>query len=585
MSENHHLVLVQAFIAQLYQSGVRDVCISPGSRSTPLTMAFVRHGGFSLWSVLDERSSGFFAVGLARSKQQPVVLVCTSGTATGNYLPAVMEAHNARLALLVVTADRPPELYDTGANQTVYQQNLYGPFVKWYHQMPVPEAKQDLMRHAVTVAARAAAIASSPVPGPVHVNWPFREPLIIPEEPFELPSAGEAGSSVRVWSGTSKLQSDTVAALRSLLTQHQRGMILCGPGLDMQAVASVVRFAEAYGWPVLADPLSQLRAGEHNKTNIIETYDILMRTAWFQKQAKPEVIVRFGAAMTSKVLGQFLATHSDVRQVVVDEGQVWVDPSFTATDVVRVSPQVFCEQLGDVEDTTLGEQRWLLWWQRANGAARVALDKAAARSDWYEGQIVPELLSTLPEDTNIFVGNSMPIRDFDSLMSVTLKRLRLFANRGVSGIDGVVSSALGVAAASKHLTVLVIGDVSFYHDLNALLVAKRNHLNLLVFVVNNDGGGIFTFLPQAEYTDTFAHFRTAHGMEFSGAESLYGAKYTQVRDWQQFRQAVNQLVLQDGLRIIELTFDPAENRTHHQYLFEAIAESAKLEKLEGMQWK
>ncbi|QQE77162.1 2-succinyl-5-enolpyruvyl-6-hydroxy-3-cyclohexene-1-carboxylic-acid synthase [Alicyclobacillus sp. SO9] len=583
MAENEHLALVGAFVEQLYHAGVRDVCISPGSRSTPFTMAFARHGKFSIWSILDERSSGFFAVGLARAKLQPVALVCTSGTAVGNYLPAVMEAHNARLPLLLLTGDRPPELYDSGANQTSFQRGILAPFVKWEHQMPVPKLTDVLRRHARAAAVRAAAVCAAVPAGPVHVNWPFREPLIIPTETDAAASASASVeqhshfSEIRVWPSQPKISETQMTQLHQEFHQYERGVIVCGAMHQEESAQAVVNLASSLGWPVIADPLSHLRTGNHRKEKVINTADLLLRSLEFQAAMMPELILRFGAAPTSKALLQYIERHAACRQAVVDANPLWRDPVFTTTDVIQADPVDFCNELAALAaGTNQMRSTWLEQWQALNDAANDLLQKAGAEEFWYEGQLVPELVEALPQRANVFIGNSMPIRDFDSFLALTQKSLKLFANRGVSGIDGVVSSALGVAAANPaEPTVLVIGDVSFYHDLNALLAAQRNDIDLLVVVVNNNGGGIFSFLPQAEYEDTFYHFRTPHGVNYSGTEQLYGAKYSTASSWTEFRTEMDSLVRESGLRVLELQFDTDDNVLKHKEIVERIVKGVE----------
>jgi len=593
MDENRQLIAVQAFVAQLFVSGVREVCISPGSRSTPLTMAFVRHGGFRVWSILDERSAGFFAVGLARAQGKPAVLVCTSGTATGNYLPAMMEAFNARLPLIAVTADRPPELYGTGANQTVEQTHLYGSLVKWHHQMPVPDESQVLVRHAVLTAARAVVAAGSTPAGPVHVNWPFREPLIIPEEPFALGETAPT-AAVNVWSGgtsAAAVGEEQWVRLARWLREQPRGLLVCGPCTQTGWAEAVVDLAQAYDWPILADPLSQLRSGSHAKTHVVDTYDAMLRSSFFRNRAEPSLIVRMGGAMTSKSVNQYLTHYGNVPQVVVDEAQLWTDATLTATDVVPASPIEFCEAMvacrqGEVVPDS--QRTWLFWWQEANRFAKMEIQRQLAttgkapsqssdgRSEQsgtavpQEGQLVQEVLTLVPANSNVFVGNSMPIRDFDSFMANTDKPLTLYANRGVSGIDGVVSTALGVAAGTARPTVLVIGDVSFYHDMNGLLTATRHGLDLLVVIINNNGGGIFSFLPQARYPDTFHQFRTEHGLSYEAMEQLYGARYKAVTTVGELHESLTGLVRESGLRLLEVFVDTQANVAEHRRIFAAV---------------
>ncbi|MCF8563421.1 2-succinyl-5-enolpyruvyl-6-hydroxy-3-cyclohexene-1-carboxylic-acid synthase [Alicyclobacillus tolerans] len=596
MAENPDLKVVNAFVDELYRAGIRHVCVSPGSRSTPITIAAARHGEFRLWSLLDERSAGFFALGLARSLGEPVVLVCTSGTATANYYPAVMEAAQTRVPLVLLTADRPPELQGVGANQTVDQRKLYGSFVKHFIEMPIPQDSKLLFRHAASAAWRAVASAAQQPPGPVHVNWPLREPLVPPvAEPSADGLNGEAatGHLVSVRDFVRSPDPAAVQAVCDIAKQKPKGLIVCGPQDHSDFARTVSQLAETLHIPVLADPLSQLRCGPHPLGLVVEAYDVLLRdNRWFER-LRPDFILRFGGVPTSKVLGQYLQDQTQARQIVIEDGAMWRDPFFTATDVVFACPRLFCEALmplqspfADGPDSSFHEIRkeWTQHWVSLNEAAQTAIREVFEKdvpfteaNRFTEGRVVVELAQRLREGTTVFAGNSMPIRDIDSFFPKQDKEIRFFANRGVSGIDGVVSTALGTAAANSGPTVLLIGDVSFYHDLNALLIAARNSVNLLVILIHNDGGGIFSFLPQAGYPETFEHFRTSHGMDFEPAVTMFGGRFTRVQNWSEFRDQVEQAQGAPGLTVLEVRTEPDENvQTHRKVFAQAAALAASM---------
>ncbi|MCL6517725.1 2-succinyl-5-enolpyruvyl-6-hydroxy-3-cyclohexene-1-carboxylic-acid synthase, partial [Alicyclobacillus sp.] len=548
MTENRDLVPVVDFAAELARAGVEDVCVSPGSRSTPLTMAFARLGQTRVYTLLDERSAGFFALGLARAKRRPVALVCTSGTAAGNYLPAVIEAHTSRVPLVVLTADRPPELYETGANQTIDQVKLYGAYVKRFLQMPVPADDPLLRRHAAASAWRLAHTAWAAPMGPVHANWPFREPLVPPRalsapavreggegggrEEARHEGGGREGAPEAVFHADWAPSAQAVARVAKALFGARRAVVVCGPWDDPDLGPAVAALAEAGDLPVLADPLSQVRLGRHGLDGVIDTYDTLLRGP-LAERLMPDVVIRLGHPPVSKALGQWLA-RPGALQVVVDVGETWRDPAFSADWVVQADPVGFCRALAEALRQKQGagerdaQRRWSAAWRAADTAAREALDSGLAQlAEPFEGRIVTELLPLLPAGAAVFVGNSMPVRDFDSFAGKRDQAVRLYGNRGASGIDGVVSSAAGVAAAGQR-TVLVIGDVSFVHDIGGLLAATRHGVDLVVVVVHNDGGGIFSFLPQAAHPDTFSHFRTPHGLSFRGAVETFGARCHEV---------------------------------------------------------
>ncbi len=577
MPENQSLTIVSQFVDALYRSGVRQVCISPGSRSTPLTMAFARHGAFRIWSLLDERSAGFFAVGAARATGESVALVCTSGTAVGNYLPAVMEAHNARLPLLLLTADRPPELHGVGANQTVQQQGVYGSFPCLSIQMPVPAEEPLLGQHAASVALRVA-VQLARRTGPVHVNWPFREPLIPPND--EVPALPPTKRTY-ILPEPARPAAESMQMLADKLLVAGRGLIVAGPTQQKESASAILALAEKLRWPVVADALSGLRGiapvqQPHVPQVVIHGFDAFLRSERVRHQLEPEIIIRFGGTPTSKALGQYLAQHAGSHQLVVDDHAEWSDPFYSATDLIACDPVAFCEGLLPLLPNDRDVSDWLDKWQELNDITEEMMARHFAADGWHEGAIYRLLLDALPANANLFVGNSMPVRDLETFYPAQNKSLTVLANRGVSGIDGVVSSAAGAAAASGRKTVLVIGDVSLYHDLNALLLPKRTGADLLVVVPNNDGGGIFSFLPPANYPDTFEHFQTAHGLTYEYAAKQFGGWYQRVESRADFLAALDAALPLPGLRVIELTFQVTDNVALHRELFTEIIEQAEL---------
>lgn len=566
---------VSAFMDELWQSGVRHLVFAPGSRSAPLALAAAEQKGLHLWRHIDERSAGFFALGLAKALGAPVALVCSSGTAAANFYPAVIEAYYDRVPLIVLTADRPHELRDSGAPQTIDQLRLYGPHVKWFADMALPEGGEAALRYVRQAAARAAAVAAAAPAGPVHLNFPFREPLI-PQLPAGVPGgAASGGPHTAAARGRPVLPEDELAALADELASWRRGLIVCGPQRDPELAPAVIRLAERLGYPVLADPLSGVRYGAHGKACVIDAYDAFLRDRRFSAQYAPDVVLRFGAAPTSKALNQYLERHAGARQTLVDGGGGWRDPAHVVRRVVHADPAWLCEALaerlpGDLEHAGCS---WLAAWQAINrGAKEAALAQVARFDALFEGRIFTELRELLPEGSVLYAGNSMPVRDMDAFLYARDAALVCHANRGANGIDGVVSSALGAAAARLGPTVLVIGDLSFYHDLNGLLAAKLHGLDLTVILVHNDGGGIFSFLPQADLPRHFeALFGTPHGLDFAPVVAMYGGTFRRAEDWPAFRKAVRTGLEQGGLHVIEVRTERNTNRTMHQAVWQAVA--------------
>ncbi|MFS8543859.1 MAG: 2-succinyl-5-enolpyruvyl-6-hydroxy-3-cyclohexene-1-carboxylic-acid synthase, partial [Limnochordales bacterium] len=582
----HHYV--GAFVDELVRSGLRHVCLGPGSRSTPLALLCAQHPELRVWVHVDERSAAFFALGMARTLGQPVALVCTSGTAAANFLPAVVEACLTRVPLVVLTADRPHELRDVGAAQTIDQVRLYGSHVKWFVDMALPEATTPMLRYARAVASRAVALARDVPAGPVHVNFPLREPLV----PLPGPRPAAADSAPAAWwgrpggapytavaAGPRALAEEEVGALAAELAAARRVVLVCGPDTPAGALGPIASLARRLGCPVLADPLSGLRtAPVAPETAVIDAYDVFLRDESAVAALAPDLIVRFGALPVSKPLLLYMERYAERRQWVVDPGAQWRDPILAASRMIYADPAALARALERALDGPAGRAQgsdgaadWLGLWRDLNRATRAGLRQAVeALDEPFEGRVFHELASLLPDGTLLYVGNSMPIRDMDAFFPAVSRRLRVMGNRGASGIDGVVSSALGAAAAAGGPVVLVLGDLSFYHDLNGLLAAKLHGLNATIIVINNDGGGIFSFLPQAAYPDHFeALFGTPTGLDFRPAVEMYGGRWVRPRDWAGFRAAVAEAVAGGGLHVIEVATDRARNVPLHRQVFAA----------------
>jgi len=580
---------VGAFVEEMSRSGVRHVCVAPGSRSTPLALTIARHPALRTWVHLDERVAAFFALGMARALGAPVALLCTSGTAAANFFPAVVEARRAGVPLLVLTADRPPELRDVGAAQTIDQIRLYGEHAKWFVQVALPEATPDMLRYARTLACRAAAAAAAVPAGPVHLNFPFREPLV--PSPAEAP-AGMSDADALAWHGRPNgepwvtvadappiAELATIERLAARLSGARRPLLVCGPQFDGTLAAPLAALARALGAPLLADPLSQARWGTHDRSAVIDRYDAALRHETTAAALTPDLVLRFGGPPTSKPLLQFLQRHAAARQVVVDEAR-WPDPTLLAAEVVHADPRSLCEQLlprltaGGVAHALRAD--WLATWTRVDCTANAALSKHVADVDEpFEGRALAEIAALVPSGGTLFVSSSMPVRDLDAFARGDARPLRVLANRGANGIDGVVSTALGVAATREQgggPLVLVIGDIAFYHDMNALLAAKLHALDATVVVLNNDGGGIFSFLPQADDPAHFEElFGTPHGLEFSAAATLYGARYRRAETWPSLREGVAEGIAGRGLHIVEMRTKRQRNVVLHREAWGSVA--------------
>jgi 2-succinyl-5-enolpyruvyl-6-hydroxy-3-cyclohexene-1-carboxylate synthase len=581
-----NLRLAAALVDQLAASGVRHAVICPGSRSTPIAVSLASHPEIRNWILVDERAAAYFALGMARQLAAPVVILSTSGTAAANFLPAVVEARLSRIPLLVLTADRPPELRDWGAAQTIDQIQLFGSQVKLFVDMPVPVDDDALVRHARATAARAVQTTRNDPVGPVHLNLPFREPLLPADlRPSRLPRAmfehgrrddhsaqGEPGKLVP--------DAVTLDGLAFQIARESRGIIVCGPGEAPGLADAAAALSAAGGYPILADPLSGVRFGPHDRTGVIDAYDPFLRDQETAESLQPDVVIRVGAFPTSKPLQQFLLARQERMHVVIDAGAPR-DPNHLATSYILADPPATLAGLaGRVANLdNSGNRGWVDAWKAVDRVTGTAITSALAdEADPFEGRAVAEVAALLPDGATLVVGNSMPIRDVDAFVRGDQRRLRIVSNRGANGIDGVVSTALGAAAAADGPVVLIIGDLSFFHDLSGLFAAKKFDLDATVVVLNNDGGGIFSFLPQAVQLDapTFeALFGTPTGLDMATAARLFGASYAQPRDWDSFRREFCRAIHGDGLTVVELVTDRNQNVAQHRSVWTAVAEGLR----------
>lgn len=578
-----------AFFEELALSGVREVCISPGSRSTPLVVAAQGISELRCRPILDERSAGFFALGLARQSGRPVVLICTSGTAAANYWPAVVEAHTARVPLLLLTADRPPELRDWGAGQTIDQLGLYGSYVRRFVEVPVPVGGARARGYARTLACRAVAEARGRPAGPVHLNWPLREPLDGGAQPTparETEGRPLRGRSRGAWTTVSPPSGEPSAAERAALLeiarQGERGLVICGPlPPDAETSAAIADLARLLGWPLWADPLSQLRRGPHVPTAPVLAHgDLLLRDAEFAEAWAPDVVLRIGDAPVSKALRLALEARPPEHWILVDPDRVWHDPSHLASRVVVADPGCLCRALAeDWREAGLSERQgdYRAGWLAADARAADALENAlAGETELYEPGAVRDVVRALAPDATLYVSNSMPIRDLDAFMPRGARPLRLHGHRGASGIDGLVSGAAGAAAADCGPVLLLTGDLALLHDVGGLRLAQSLPQGLTIVVLNNDGGGIFSFLPVAERGEAVGFetfFRTPHGLDLAHLGPLHDAEFTRVRDADELRKRLARPWTGPGLRLIEVPVDRDGNVKHFRELA-ALAASA-----------
>jgi 2-succinyl-5-enolpyruvyl-6-hydroxy-3-cyclohexene-1-carboxylate synthase len=564
---NRNTLWAEILVAELVDQGVTAACVSPGSRSTPLTVAAAENPELTVYSHLDERSSAFFALGRSRRLGEPTALVCTSGTAAANYHPAVLEASESRVPLIALTADRPPELQDSGANQTTDQVKLYGDAVRYYRTLPEPEPEARKLRSLRVIAARAVGEATGTPAGPVHLDVPFRKPLEpieiegdVPddiEERAPLGAGGREGPFLRQSRGRLEPSTSAMERLAADIEAADRGLLVCGPANEpTPSRETLTDLATATGFPVLADPLSGHRFGDHvAETAICGGYDsYLAGVDW----PNPQVVLRFGASPTSKTLRKYLRDAAET-QVLVDPAGELREAEFTATDLIAADPTAVAESLAErVSDPASSEYR-----ERFARAERAYWEQvgAACESEFFEGAVLHAVAERLPDPATCFVSNSMPVRDLDRFGPPGDGDITVLGNRGVSGIDGIVSSALGAGSEADEPLVLVVGDLAYYHDMNGLLALGRCGLDATIVLVDNDGGGIFHKLPIEEFDPPFTEqFKTPHGLDFEPTGELYDFSFERTETSAEFCEAFDDSVEREGTQLLAVEFD--SERSH-----------------------
>jgi len=570
-------LLLRAFVDELARCGMRAACTSPGSRSAPLVLSLARERRLRCFSHVDERCAGFFALGVAKASGLPVAVACTSGTAAAELLPAAIEAHEARVPLLLLTADRPPELRENGAGQAIDQLELFGGAAKWFFEVGTHDASDERLRWMRTLACRAYWTALEGRPGVVHLNFPLREPLVLDEDKY-LPedATGRPGGLAYVRRAPAACAASLSAAnLGEIVTQAKRGVIVAGRHERHTPLGEVAAaFATAVGWPLLADPLSGARRGEA----AIGHYDALLREPDFAASVVPDLVLRVGDLPVSKPLRTWLAGLDGVRQVALDPEGAWQDPASILSDSLTLDPAAALAELtGATTTTEATEPDWLESWRGADERAAEAMLGALGGEQLSEPAVAAELGVLLPEEATLFVASSMPVRDIETFWPVRADPPRVLCNRGANGIDGTVSSAFGAAAAGRGPVVLLIGDVALAHDIGGLLAARRLELELTTVLLNNDGGGIFDFLPvsraaMAQADDIYTrHVATPTGLDFANAAALYGLSHERIEDMPGFRIALEQALAGPGSAIVEVRSERAANVELHERIWGAVS--------------
>ncbi len=556
------LACASAFVGTLAVMGLRDACISPGSRSTPIALALARDDRIRVHVHLDERSSAFFALGLAKASNRPVVVVCTSGTAAANLFPAVVEASMSRAPLIALTADRPPALRGTGANQTIDQLELFGRYVRWFVDAPLPAEAPDAFRTWTELGLESYRRACSP--GPVHVNLPFGDGLVPAGAPVDL---GEetvlALGHVGIGEGRRATDGE-VTELATSMVKGVRGLVYLGS--QRAPVPGALELAARLGWPVVAEPTSGTRI-----PGVLEAGQLLLADEAFRAGHLPDVLLQVGAAPTSRPA--LALARSAERLVIVDPDLVVGDPNRRTERRFAVHGEhvlhTAAEQIAPREEGT-----WLAAWREADDRARRAVDGTIGSWDEpFEGRVARDLAASLPDGSALLVGSSMPVRDLDAYM-LPRHGLRVLANRGASGIDGFVSTALG-AAADGAPTAALCGDLTLLHDVGSLMWSARRGLDAVFVVPNNGGGVIFSFLEQRTLPELRELFTTPHGLDLAAVCAAAGAGHTRVERANELVPAVERARASGGVRVVEVPIDPEANVRRHAEVHAAVSAAVR----------
>ena len=566
---------IAALVDEFYQLGVRHAVFSPGSRSTTMAMLFKEHEGFETYMNIDERSASFMALGIAKAHKEPTVLVCTSGSAVAHYLPAVLEAQYTGVPLIVLSADRPHTLLHVGAPQTVDQHKIFGTAVNYFEELAVPQ-ESHYYTYPRQVARKAYMKAMDTKKGPVHINVPLFEPLV-PELSRNHFEAGRSSfkvvkpnySSVFGCDNRNNLThvnnaidiahgNDGTKEINDLLERYERILILAGPQIDVDEADMIRSFGEALQAPIFADPLSNVRGCDTSKV-VISTYDALLAGQALWNELKPDCVIQFGQIVVSKRVQQMLASWTDVEYIEVNPTMDSMNPTGKTTMHVQASIDVFTNLYGVKNDSPA----YLGKWQHLETAGKQKLGTAIEEPSCFEGRTIRELQQHISDNAQVLIANSMTIRDFDYFWFSGESKAVLYGNRGVNGIDGTISTALGLAANGRP-TYLVTGDLSLFHDLNGLAVAKTHNLNLTIILHNNDGGGIFEYLPQKGTKHFDYLFSTSQGLDYSGAAKLYGCGYTKISSPDELSSVLANVSQETGVHIIEIPTNREYSRELHK---------------------
>ena len=534
---NRNILWAQIFADRLIKAGIKNIFISPGSRNTPLIFALSSNKFFNIKLIVDERTSGFFALGIANAIKIPSVIITTSGTAVAELYPSIIEAYQQRIPLIVCTADRPSKLKNTGANQTINQINIYRNHIRKFYNAGLPSVSYLRLENFAKNIDNIFDICVSENKGPVHINFPFEKPF----EPDSYTDKIDSKVLEDIFNLQHNLKTPKKSEIKfpkkfiSKLLNERAGMIFCGGGsFSSEFKSKLTKLSDILNYPIIADGTSPLRMGKFSKKNIIVNATAFLRSPVISKTVAPKIILQFGKAPTSNSLLQFIK-NSSAEIYSIDEFGDMHDPSRKTKHIFKIIPEEFLnlliEKLKREKITSAIFKKQLLSLEKLSEK-----NKSSIIYDSHfpsECRIINEIINSIPNNSNLFISNSTPVRDLDFFAPKTSKNISVFTNRGASGIDGIISTSLGIAAADKKPAFLVIGDLTFYHDINSLQIAKEYNIPLKIILVDNSGGGIFNMLPVAEYKLIFnKFFNTKLNVDFASLIKGFGCDYLPIKSWE-----------------------------------------------------
>jgi 2-succinyl-5-enolpyruvyl-6-hydroxy-3-cyclohexene-1-carboxylate synthase len=583
MKVNKNIAWSISFVNELAAGGVKYACISPGSRNTPLTWAFAQNKNITKYVIVDERSAAFFALGLANRTGSPVAIICTSGTAAVEFYPAIVEAYQQRIPLIICTADRPPELRDTGTNQTINQDNLYRNHIRYFADAGLPEMSIKRIISLKKITANALELSCHKDKGPVHINFPFKKPFepdnftdeisnaagnLLQKTCYKSP-APESGSKL---SGKKGLRN-----IAEMLKHTPKGIIIVGPEkYSIEFHKNVIKLSAILKYPIMADGCSQLRflssfAGKLNSQrhntpgnnyNVISNYEAMLRSSSFSEKFLPEIILHFGRTPVSKGMEEYFGKHMPLQLFINEDGDLF-DPTRKGK-LYKSAPAQFCRSVIEslqASSIVRREDSWLRSYLLADQLLEMLKHRILFNSGSInEVRIINELLNSIPENSSIMLSNSLPVRDFDYWASCSSKNFMIFNNRGASGIDGIISTALGIASVKKEPVFLITGDLAFYYDLNAFMTAQKYSIPLITILINNNGGGIFNSLPVSKYNKFLQeYFITPHQLNFEKLTNAFGVGFSKVKTWKGFSDSLDSAAAKKKPVVIEIRTDAVKS--------------------------